>query len=130
MKNLCKQILRFGFVGGTAFVLDFVTLWLLTETVGINYLVSNCMSFAISTVYNYVMSVTWVFKVNNQNSKSKNFFAIVVLSVVGLGFNQLIMLISVETLHINYLIAKVCATFIVMVYNFITRKVFLERTPR
>ena len=36
--NLLKQIIRFFFVGGSAFVLDFALLWVFTDLIGINYL--------------------------------------------------------------------------------------------
>ena len=49
-----------------------------------------------------------------------------VLSVIGLGINQLLMWIMVDKLQIFYMISKIGATAVVMVYNFITRKVFLE----
>ena len=46
---------------------------------------------------------------------------------IGLGINQLIMWVSVEHMNIDYLLSKIGATAIVMVYNFITRKIFLEK---
>ena len=33
---------------------------------------------------------------------------------------------GVELAHIHYLITKIGATFIVMVWNFVTRKIFLD----
>ena len=127
MKKLIKQIFRFLFVGGTAFILDFGVLWFLTEVGGINYLLSNVLSFAISTIYNYILSVMWVFDVQNSRGKKRNFIFFVLLSIVGLGINQLIMFVSVEMININYLLAKIIATIIVMIFNFVTRKMFLER---
>ena len=49
------------------------------------------------------------------------------LSVIGLGLNQLLMWLFVDKLHIYYMLSKIIATAIVMVYNFITRKLFIER---
>ena len=50
----------------------------------------------------------------------------VVLSVIGLGLNNGCMWAGVEFLGIHYLIVKIGATFIVMVWNFVTRKIFLD----
>ena len=58
----------------------------------------------------------------------KNFSLFIVLSVIGLGINQLLMWIGVEILGIYYMISKIIATGIVMLYNFITRKVILEKS--
>jgi putative flippase GtrA len=49
------------------------------------------------------------------------------LSVIGLGINQLIMWVLVDKAGIFYMISKIAATIVVSVYNFITRKIFLEK---
>lgn len=125
--NLLKQIIRFLFVGGSAFVVDFALLWVFTDLIGINYLISNCLSFSISVIYNYILSVVWVFDVDKDRNKTTEFVTFIVLSVIGLGINQLIYWACVEFFRIHYLISKIGATAVVMVYNFITRKLFLEK---
>lgn len=127
MKKLYKQLIRFGFVGGTAFLIDFGVLWLLTEAAQMNYLLANCLSFTASVIYNYIMSIFWVFEVKESRKKTSEILIFFLLSLIGLGINQLIMWCTVEQFFMNYLFSKVLATGIVMVYNFITRKMFLER---
>ena len=126
MKKLIQQILKFGVVGVIAFLIDYGLLYVFTDWCGIYYLVSSIMSFSISVVFNYIASVVWVFDVNKKYSKLRNFVLFVVFSVIGLGINQLIMWLGVEKLNIYYMIVKLGATAIVMVWNFITRKKFLE----
>lgn len=126
MQKLIKQILRFGIVGGTAFIIDYALLYICTEYLGIYYFISSIISFSISTIFNYIASIYWVFDVNKEKSQSRNFVLFVGLSIVGLGINQLIMWFGVEQLHVYYMIVKIGATVIVMVFNFITRKMFLE----
>lgn len=125
--SLIRQILRFAVVGGSAFVVDFAVLWFLTEIMGVHYLLSNCISFTVSVIYNYILSIVWVFDVNNNHKKSTELIVFMILSVIGLGINQLIYWMCVEFLAIHYLISKIGATAVVMVYNFITRKLFLEK---
>jgi putative flippase GtrA len=48
------------------------------------------------------------------------FVIFIILSVIGLGINQLVMWIAVDIFKMFYMIAKIGATAIVMVYNFIT----------
>lgn len=126
MKELMKQIIRFSVVGGSAFLIDYGLLYFLTEFAGINYLISSCISFSISVVYNYVFSIFWVFDVQRKGNKTKEFLVFFILSVIGLGINTFIMWGMVDKLTIHYLISKLAATAVVMVYNFITRKLFLE----
>jgi len=126
-KRLMRQIIRFSVVGGTAFLIDYGFLYVFTEFCGINYLISSAMSFTISVIYNYILSVHWVFDVGEDHSKSQDFVVFIVLSVIGLGINQLMMWLLVEKATMWYMLAKIFATAVVMVYNFITRKIFLER---
>ena len=124
--SLFQQILRFAVVGGGAFLIDYGIMIFLTEVIGINYLISSGISFTVSVIFNYIMSVKWVFNVTEDRSQTQDFIVFIVLSVIGLGINQLVMWLAVDKLGVFYMISKIGATAIVMVYNFITRKVFLE----
>lgn len=125
--RIFKQLLKFGVVGGIAFIIDYSVLFICTEFLGIYYLVSSLISFLISTIFNYIASIRWVFDVNQEKSKQKNFVLFLVFSVIGLGLNQIIMWFGVDILHVYYMLVKIGATAIVMVFNFITRKIFLEK---
>ena len=126
MKNLIKQLFRFGIVGGIAFLIDYSLLFICTEYLGIYYLISSFISFTVSTDFNYIASVRWVFDVDQKKSQRRNFALFIVFSVIGLGINQCIMWFGVEKLDLYYMLVKIGATAIVMVFNFVTRKMFLE----
>lgn len=126
MKKLVVQILRFGVVGVLAFIVDYGILYLLTEYVHLYYLLSSIISFLISLVVNYILSIKWVFDVQKKQTV-KDVIIFTVLSTIGLLINSLVMYLSVELFSIYYMIGKIIATFIVMVWNFITRKIFVEK---
>ena len=125
-EKLLIQIFKFAIVGGIATVIDFVFLYFFREFCHFPVLVSNTLSFCISVIYNYIASVKWVFDVNKEKDAKKQFIIFIVFSVMGLLLNDLIMWLSVDFLSIYYLLAKIIATFIVMIFNFVTRKMFLE----
>lgn len=54
------------------------------------------------------------------------FVAFTICSVIGLVMSDIIVWCVTDVFGIYYLISKVIATSIVMVFNFITRKKFLE----
>lgn len=124
MKNLIKQILKFGVVGGIAFVIDYGLFALLTQ-IGMHYLIAQVISFCVSLAFNYIASIKWVFNAKKQTVKETIIF--IVLSVIGLGINELLLYIGVDKMGYHELIVKLVATFIVMVYNFITRKLIIEK---
>ena len=127
MIKLFKQIMKFGFVGFLCFFIDYGIMVFLTEVFDINYLMSSGISYSISTVINYILSVTIVFETDKKKNRIKEFVLFVFLSVIGLGVNELCMKVGVELIGIHYMIVKIGATAVVMVYNFITRKIFIEK---
>ena len=120
------QIVKFGFVGFLCFFIDYGIMVFLTEIVGINYLISSGVSFTVSVCVNYVLSLTYVFE-TREGGRGKKVIIFFTLSVIGLGINQVIMLFCVDLLGITYMISKIEATAMVMVYNFLTRKKILEK---
>ena len=126
MKKLIEQFMKFSVVGVAAFVIDYGLLALLTEVFGINYLVSATISFIASVIFNYMASMRFVFRHKKGLSRRREFIIFVVLSAIGLGLNNLVLWSCVEFLGIHYLIAKIIATLIVSIWNFFSRKKFLD----
>lgn len=126
MNKLFKQIVKFGIVGVICFGIDYGLMILLTEVGGLDYLLSCGASFSISVVVNYLLSMRFVFASREENSKAKEFALFVILSIVGLLLTEMLMWLSVERLGFHYMLSKVAVTGIVMVFNFVTRKMVLE----
>ena len=123
---LFKQILKFVIVGGVAFIIDYFVIVICKELIDLNVLLSAFFGFVISVIYNYLASIKWVFDVSDKNSKTRNFIIFIIISIIGLLFTELIMWVGTDIINISYLIVKIVATFIVMIFNFFTRKFFLE----
>ena len=126
MKKLLVQFMKFGIVGVIAFVIDYGFMVLLTEVFGVPYLISTTVSFIISVIFNYFASMRFVFKRKDDMSRRREFIIFVVLSIIGLIINDVFMWLMVDFLYIDYRLSKIVVTFIVAVWNFVTRKIFLE----
>ena len=126
MGKLLAQIMKFGIVGVVATVIDFGVMNLLHYGLHLNILIANTSGFVISLVFNYLASMKYVFAHKEGMSRRREFIIFAVLSVIGLALNDGIVLALNAQLGFEANIAKICATAIVMVYNFMTRKIFLE----
>lgn len=151
MKNLFAQIMKFGMVGVICFGIDYiigiVVMNIILKLGGEQAfahasMAGSALGFTVSVIINYILSFKFVFERKEDLERRAEFVVFIVLSVIGLGLNQLIIWICVEPLYGNvmflqrmlnynraYTGAKVIATAIVMVYNFVTRKMFLEKKP-
>lgn len=127
MKKLIAQIMKFVLVGGLSFVFDFIIYYILTNFFSVYYLIAGFFSFSLSVIFNYLMSMKYVFKSKDDLKKSHEFVIFVTLSVLGLGLNLLSLYVLVDLFKMNDLIAKVFVAGIVMIFNFVTRKIFLEQ---
>lgn len=135
MKKLIEQLLKFGVVGVLATVIDFGVMIALVELVGLSPAIAAGFSFVVSLVFNYLASMKYVFTRREDISRVREFAIFLALSVIGLGLNELIMLAG-EALFAGigidyskgpyYVGVKILATGIVMCWNFVSRKRWLE----
>ena len=126
-KSIFTQLFRFIVVGAVATVFDFIILVILKELLKMDLLLSSAISFLLSTVLNYVLSMSFVFKGKTGN-KTKEFVLFLLLSLSGLLVNQFIMWLGTQFFVWHYIAVKLFAVCFVTVYNFVTRKILLENT--
>lgn len=140
MKNLMEQILKFGVVGFVCFLIDFGITTGFTNFLGVHYLISKFLGFVVSAVVNYILSIKFVFTKKKEMDKKKEFTVFIILSAFGLLINEVVMYVCMDGIYVNngflqeavtremmVSLSSIVATGIVMVYNFISRKLFLER---
>lgn len=126
LKNLIAQIMKFGVVGVIATVIDFGIMNILYYGLHVDVVVANTAGFVVSVVFNYLASMKYVFEHKEGMSRQREFVIFLVLSIIGLALNDGIVFALHSGCNLEANIAKVCATAIVMAYNFITRKIFLD----
>ena len=125
---LVKQFFRYIFTGGLAFVVDFGLFALCLGVFGLHYLIANLIGLIAGLIINYIISVKWVFadcKRNFGDARKIEFSIFSVIGVLGVGFNQLLMLLLVGYGNFNEMLSKIVAAGIVLMYNFLARKYIL-----
>ena len=125
--SLPHQFARYLVAGGLAFVVDFGSLYLLTEFVGLYYLISAAVAFLLGLATNYSLSRLWVFNRRTIENAALEFLVFAVIGVVGLGSNEVIIWFVREKIHFHYLVGKMASSGIVLFWNFGARKFLLFR---
>jgi putative flippase GtrA len=119
------QFFRYIFVGGVAFIVDFTSLYVLTDFFGIYYLYSAAAAFILGLVVNYFISISWVFNKRKLNSKTIEFSVFAMIGIVGLGLNEIFIWFFTDELNLFYLVSKILAAIIILFWNFFARKITL-----
>lgn len=129
MRKLIEQFLKFGVVGTIAFCIDYGVLMLLSQAFGVDPVLSAAVSFCVSVVFNYMASMRYVFTHRADMSRGREFAVFIVLSAAGLVINEACMAAGVAVLGTSALmvtVTKLFATAVVMVWNFFSRKKWLD----
>ncbi|MDR1943504.1 MAG: GtrA family protein [Synergistaceae bacterium] len=116
---------RYCVLGGIAFFIDASILYLLTEN-GVYYIISSAVSFVIVLIIHFVISKNFVFKECKMPLRAEIFFYSVI-ALAGLALTEACMYFFTDVAGIYYLFSKVITTFIVLIWNFASRKLWLYR---
>lgn len=129
LRSLTEQLLKFGVVGILATLIDYGILMVLSQAASWNPLPASVVSFTISLIFNYVASMSYVFTRRDDLSRRRELFIFVVLSLAGLAINSALMWAGTELLGdgpVSVTVTKVVTTGVVMLWNFTSRKHWLE----
>ncbi|MCC8168973.1 MAG: GtrA family protein [Oscillospiraceae bacterium] len=122
--NTFIQFFRYIFVGGFAFLVDAFVLWLCEKFV--HYMIAAAIAFVVGLAANYLLSIFFVFSESKQvKNKAAEFTAYAVIGVIGLGLTEVIMYLLTDICGLYFLLSKIIAAAIVLVWNFVARKKIL-----
>ena len=138
MKERYREIFRFVITGAVCFLIEFAALVFLHGRLGMDPLLATPIAFLISVIVNYLLCVKWVFTgAADQRNAAK--FGFLLTSVMGLFLNEGLMWLFrtafgedavVMTLFsfpvTMYMINKMLATLIVMIWNYFTKRTILK----
>ena len=139
MNNRLKEILKFTLTGGVCFLIEYAALILLKEWLHLPVVAATPIAFLISVVFNYLLCVKWVFSGAKEGSRAAQ-VGFVATSLMGLVLNWVIMwaltalfgedalLFALPGVEVKvYMLNKVIATGLVMVWNYFTKRYVLRK---
>ena len=141
-KSRAAEIIRFALTGGICFMVELAVLILLKGRFGVDTLIATPIAFLISVILNYLLCVLWVFRGAKKRGIGTQ-AGFLITSLIGLGLNELLMLLFRLTLgedaviltigsrEINmYVLNKGIATLIVMIWYYFSKRAVLYRKAK
>lgn len=105
-----REFLRFCVVGGVSALLNLLLLFVLTDVLKLNYLISFISGFFIVNAISYLASRYFTFKKSRfENAEGAARYC--AISLFSLGLNTLALRVLVSILGLNYLVAALLLTF-------------------
>jgi putative flippase GtrA len=120
-----QALIRYFFVGGAAACVDIGLFALFAKAFGWPYLQVGIASFVLATLVNYWLSVRFVFVSGQRFRRRWEVAMVFAVSLVGLGFNALVLWLCVEVAYVDLIVAKVIATGVVFFWNYFARRVLV-----
>jgi putative flippase GtrA len=116
MRGHFSRLARFALVGGIATVIQYAILVLLVRGFAVAPTPASSIGFVLSAIVNYRLNYRYTFRSNRAHGPAAAKFAL--LAGSGLLINAGIMHVMVGA-GVQYLIAQVCATGVVLFWNFV-----------
>jgi len=117
MEQVLTKFLKFGVVGGSGLVIDFVITYLLKEKLKVHKFVANSIGFMAAATNNYFLNRIWTFE-SSSNNMAGEFSLFFFFSMIGLVINNSILYLLNEKLKINFYLSKLLAIGVTVVWNF------------
>ena len=114
---LLWKFVKFCIVGFSGMIIDFGTTWLLKEKVKINKYIANSSGFILAATSNYLLNRFWTFQSANSHIATE-YLSFMVISIVGLGINNLVLYLFTEKVKFNFYFSKLLAIGVVTIWNF------------
>jgi dolichol-phosphate mannosyltransferase len=117
------QLVRFGLVGGSGYVINLAVFDLLGEGLGVHHLIAAVGAFCVAVTNNFILNRHWTFRAGDGHAgfQAMRFFAV---SVVALLINLFALEALVSQTSMNDLSAQAIAVAIAMPFNFLGNKLW------
>lgn len=131
VRELFWEFMRYGLVGGLAFLIDTGTLIACKELLfsaqgETGTYIATAIGFITGLIFNYIFSIIFVFKNGKEKVKGKqaqSFLIFAVIGAIGLILTELGMLLGITLIgDANYIAIKVVVAALVLFWNYIARK--------
>ena len=118
-------IWRYGMGSTISYLINLLIIWIMTDVLGVHYLLSSIVGYASIVISSYIFSVTWIFTERKIASKGKEFVAFTLITVFAILMNLLSMWFFTDYLGWYYIISNITTNFLATIWGYVPKKIFL-----
>ncbi len=117
------QLLKFGVVGGSGYLVNLAVFAVLSGNLGIHYVAAAVGAFCVAVTSNFLWNRYWTFGAGDGPAgfQALRFFAV---SVVSLGINLAVLELLVSSAGMGELPAQAVAVAVAMPFNFLGNRLW------
>ena len=117
------QLVKFGLVGGSGYLINLAVFAVLTETLGLHHVLAAIGAFCVAVTNNFLLNRHWTFAAGDGHAgfQAMRFFAV---SVAALTINLVALEALVSQASLGDLPAQAIAVSIAMPFNFLGNKLW------
>lgn len=112
---------KFAAVGGSGILVNLMSLYLIVDGAGINYLLGGVIAIEISILWNFAFNDGWTFATMRNKPFKKRLVTFHAVSVGGMIIN-LVVLGILTTLGVWYLLSELIGIFVAFAWNFVVNR--------
>jgi dolichol-phosphate mannosyltransferase len=123
-ENIIKMI-QFGIVGGLMIILNVEILYILTNFLGIYYIISAILSYLLLTALSFSLNEKWTFNSVTHHAHENPWHRLAtyyLVSISGMNLNIIILFLLTEFGNVYYLYSSIIASLLVFFWNFSLNK--------
>lgn len=117
------HFVRYLFVGGTTFVIDFGILYTLHSFLDVKIAAATSIAYWVSITYNFLLNRYWTFDAAEKQSLQKNMTLYFMLLIFNYFF--VLLFVSIASHHINYLLAKAISVILQITWTYYLYKNYI-----
>jgi putative flippase GtrA len=114
-RGAIRQLLDFGGVGAIGTVIKLLLMYVLTDWLGLHYMVSYALSFAVVVTHNYLLNSVWTFR---YRLSAPGLGRYLLVSCVSAGARAVIVFLLTDVVGIWYMMSTIMAILIGFLLNF------------
>lgn len=116
------RIFRFAVIGTLNALITAITIWIMMDELGYNYMISNVVAYLLAQTHNFIWCKYWVFPSEKKSNAWRQALLFAIAFGLAYGAQFLFLIGLVEGLHLDEYLSQFLGLFVYGSVNFLMNK--------